>query len=148
MLNVRIDDCVMMLMLVAASYIDIKRKALNYKELLVVMMAAVLCVALKGTINPYSIIPVLIIGIMLFLVSLVTRQGFGMADACVVTAIALSKDFVWAVSTLMCALVIVCIISVIQMLRKKMTKKSSIPFIPFITAGYIMSFVFGKGGLV
>lgn len=75
----------------------------------------------------------------LFVVSLLTKGSIGMGDAKLFAVIGLMSGSFCTYSTLLVSLVLCAIVSLIGLATKKMTRKDSLPFGPFIAVGYILS---------
>lgn len=74
----------------------------------------------------------IIIGVILFLMSKVTRGGIGMGDALVFAFISLIVGWRMAITVLILALVLSGCIGIVLFVFKKASRKTTIPFMPFI----------------
>lgn len=77
--------------------------------------------------------------VFLALVSLISKGALGFGDAKLFGVIGLTSGSFCTYSTLLVSLVISAVISIINIVRKKMGRKDSFPFGPCITAGYIVA---------
>lgn len=76
--------------------------------------------------------------VFLGLISILTKGSLGFGDAKLFGVIGLTCGSFCTYSTLFVSLVISAVISIISIARKKMDRKTSFPFGPCITAGYII----------
>lgn len=74
--------------------------------------------------------------VFLALVSLVSRGALGFGDAKLFGVIGLISGSFCTYSTLLLSLIISAVVSIVSIVRKKMTRKDTIPFGPCIAIGY------------
>lgn len=82
-------------------------------------------------------IVLLVMGVFLFLVSVCTRGALGLGDVWTILILGLvmeQEKYLW---TVLAAWVGAAVFSSILLILKKAGKKTEIPFIPFLLAGYI-----------
>lgn len=77
--------------------------------------------------------------VFLALVSFATKGALGFGDAKLFGIIGITGGAFCTYSTLLISLVISAVISIVNLARKKMSRKDSLPFGPCITAGYILT---------
>ncbi|SEF68651.1 hypothetical protein [Lachnospira multipara] len=124
------------------SYMDLKRKEVSLWALLVyglMMIVNLLClfftkdkIDLKELILSLSFMLILIIMSLLF-------KAIAIADSITVGLVALTNGFLIALSSFFLAMLAAAVFSLIGLALKKLKRKATIPFIPFLLAGYLIS---------
>ena len=83
------------------------------------------------------------VGILFLLVSKVTREGFGYGDSWAILALGIYLGL-WGVRDVLAGtFCLLAAASLICLTAKKMSRKHTIPFIPFLAAGYLLSVLTG-----
>lgn len=77
---------------------------------------------------------------MLFVVSIISKQGIGMGDVKLIGSLGLILGMINCYSVLFYALVVLVIYALVNWIRKKINMKSQIPFAPFVYFGYVVCF--------
>ena len=80
------------------------------------------------------------VGILFLLVSKVTREGFGYGDSWAILALGIYLGL-WGVLDVLAGTF--CLLAAASLTAKKMSRKHTIPFIPFLAAGYLLSVLTG-----
>ena len=80
---------------------------------------------------------------ILALTNIFIKNGIGMGDAKLFGVIGLFIGINGVYNTLFYSLAVLIIYSIVMMIRKQLTKKSQIPFAPFIFVGYLITFCMG-----
>ncbi len=75
----------------------------------------------------------------LAIVSIITKGAIGFGDAKLFGIIGLISGSFCTYSTLLISLLLSAVISIVEIARKKMGRKDSLPFGPFIAVGYIVA---------
>ena len=124
------------------SYMDLKRKEVSLWALLVyglMMIVNLPClfftkdkIDLKELILSLSFMLILIIMSLLF-------KAIAIADSITVGLVALTNGFLIALSSFFLAMLAAAVFSLIGLALKKLKRKATIPFIPFLLAGYLIS---------
>lgn len=86
-------------------------------------------------------------GILFLLLSRVTKEGMGYGDSWGILILGGFLGFKRLLTVLVTAFFLLAIAAVILLSRKKMTRKCSIAFFPFLTSGYIV-LLFTEGGIL
>ncbi len=133
------------ILVLCASVIDFKRKiipnflivlGLVFRVLIYIYEAVFLSSELKSVfIN--DLIGFAIGFVLLAVVSLVSKGAIGFGDAKLFGVIGLISGSFCTYSTLLISLIASACVSLIRIARKKMGRKDSMPFGPFIAVGYI-----------
>ena len=83
------------------------------------------------------------VGILFLLVSKVTREGFGYGDSGAILALGIYLGLWGVLDVLAGTFCLLAAASLICLTAKKMSRKHTIPFIPFLAAGYLLSVLTG-----
>ena len=83
------------------------------------------------------------VGILFLLVSKVTREGFGYGDSWAILALGIYLGLWGVLDVLAGTFCLLAAVSLICLTAKKMSRKHTIPFIPFLAAGYLLSVLTG-----
>ena len=83
------------------------------------------------------------VGILFLLVSKVTREGFGYGDSWAILALGIYLGRWGVLDVLAGTFCLLAAASLICLTAKKMSRKHTIPFIPFLAAGYLLSVLTG-----
>ena len=83
------------------------------------------------------------VGILFLLVSKVTREGFGYGDSWAILALGIYLGLWGVLDVLAGTFCLLAAASLICLTAKKMSRNHTIPFIPFLAAGYLLSVLTG-----
>ena len=83
------------------------------------------------------------VGILFLLVCKVTREGFGYGDSWAILALGIYLGLWGVLDVLAGTFCLLAAASLICLTAKKMSRKHTIPFIPFLAAGYLLSVLTG-----
>lgn len=124
------------------SYMDLKRKEVSLWALLVygLMMIVNLLYLFftKDKIDLKELILSLSFMLILMIMSLLFK-AIAIADSITVGLVALTNGFLIALSSFFLAMLAAAVFSLIGLALKKLKRKATIPFIPFLLAGYLIS---------
>lgn len=124
------------------SYMDLKRKEVSLWALLVyglMMIVNLLCLFFtKDKIDLKELILSLSFMLILMIMSLLFK-AIAIADSITVGLVALTNGFLIALSSFFLAMLAAAVFSLIGLALKKLKRKATIPFIPFLLAGYLIS---------
>lgn len=127
--------------LIVMSVIDIKRKSIHIGMLIVIggIAAAIRVVHSTSETSELNIYELLIITGFTLAMSLVCAftHMLGVADVVVIGILALAIGIRKAISVLIVAMMVVCIVCGVLLILKKLRRKDTIPFIPFILVSYM-----------
>ena len=73
------------------------------------------------------------------LVSKVTREGFGYGDSWAILALGIYLGLWGVLDVLVGTFCFLAVAALVCLTAKKMSRKHTIPFIPFLAAGYLLS---------
>ena len=125
--------------LIVMSVIDIKRKSIHIGMLtamgvIVAGIRVVQSVCGTAKLNKYELLVITGLTLVMSLMCAITHM-LGVADAVVIVALAIGIRK--AISVFIGAMMAVCVISGILLILKKLRRKDTIPFIPFILLSYM-----------
>jgi leader peptidase (prepilin peptidase)/N-methyltransferase len=124
------------IMLFVAGIVDIRKLSIS-RRYIVLLGAA--CIAALLTQKSPSLITALsgtLIGMCALGISLIAGEQLGRGDGFVLVAIGLVLGFRGSLVVVSIASIIMCIIAIVMLAFKKGNKKTKLPFIPAIFAGY------------
>ncbi len=82
--------------------------------------------------------------ILLFFLSLISKGGLGMGDVKIISAVAFITGLETAFYMVFFGMIICMGVSIYLLLFKKMSKKDTIPFGPFLYIGFLLTVLFGN----
>lgn len=130
------------IMLFGAGIADIKRLAVS--RLYIAAMYIVCILTLLTTKSPDLIgaLSGAVVGICTLGISIISDEQIGKGDGLIIAALGLVLGFRGCLSVVCIASMIMCLVAVILLAFKKAGKKTKLPFIPALFAGYTIFFVF------
>lgn len=140
-----IKFCLFFVILMICSIKDIKEKEIPNKVIItgILLGLAVCTISFDTEILLDSVITCVITGFILYLVSMATKGGLGMGDMKLMAVCGLFLGFSQTTSVLLISLLLTGVIGIGYILLKKASLKSTIPFAPFITAGFVINLLIG-----
>lgn len=134
---------VLIVLLLLSSYQDIKKKEIG----LLPMAIGIAIIFFLNFLNYENInwtekaLAVSIGGVLIFL-SFISKGQIGIGDGLLFAVIGFGVGFWNSLSILMCSLLIASVFSCYLIIIKKKRKSTEIPFVPFVTIGYITWLIF------
>ncbi len=127
--------------LIVMSVIDIKRKSIHIGMLATMGVIAagirvVQSVCGTAKLNIYELLVIIGLTLVMSLICAITHM-LGVADAVVIGILALAIGIRKAVSVFIGAMMVVCVVIGILLMLKKLRRKDTVPFIPFILLSYM-----------
>lgn len=129
--------------LVSLSVVDIHYRRIPV-DMLVLMNAAV--VLYQILVRRESILLVAGgagVGVLFFLISRVTREGIGYGDSWAILILGIYLGLWGILEILAVTFLLLTVAAVFCLARKRMSRKKTIPFYPFLAAGYLVCIVAG-----
>lgn len=77
------------------------------------------------------------VGILFLVISRVTEEAFGYGDSILILVMGIFVGFWDILYLLMAAFSMAAVFSAVMMIRRRFSRKSSFPFVPFLAAAYI-----------
>lgn len=127
------------------TYIDIKSKYVNSYICIIFGIAGVLYKSFIMDRSLLSIPMAILPGIIIMIISIISKESIGKGDAFVVSIMGLYIGSINTILVLFHGVMISCFIGVICMLFMKKSKSYRIPFIPFLSMGFLIQIM--NGGL-
>lgn len=132
-------------MLLLLSVIDIRYKKVPLILLIVSNLGALWYQCVMNETDTWLLFMGFAVGILFFFISRVSREGIGYGDSWGIMVLGIFMG-IWGVLEVLAASFLLLILAgIVCMLRGKLNRKSTLPFFPFLTAGYVM--VVFLGGL-
>lgn len=126
-----------------SSVIDIRWRKVPVRLLLIFSGVVIGMVLFNGNQDCWLLIGGISIGILFFIVSRLTNESIGYADSWMILLLGICQGFWGLLGTLTDAMFLLAIISLALIVVKPKMRKSRLPFLPFLTAGYIFYLLTG-----
>ena len=119
---------------------DIREQAVSY-EIIIVSVICALAVLVYNKDNTWwnYILSGIGYAAVFMMISRMTRSAIGIGDAFITGVIGLYLGFFHALIVVFYAFLLGGLISIILFLMKKVSRQTTLPFVPFLTAGFIVS---------
>lgn len=116
---------------------DIKKKEISCIAVILGVMGIIFVFVINGDISLWNMAGGSVVGITMMLISKISKGQVGMGDGVVLVATGLGLGLWNNLILLMYALFFVAVFSAVLLIRKKNTRKDTIPFMPFLFLGFI-----------
>lgn len=123
--------------LVVSSIKDIKRRRISMSIIVPGIIILLICLPFRNNISVVNGLFGTIVGISMIGIGRLSRWQIGMGDGIILILTGIGLGFWENAFLLLYALLLIFLFSVILLFLKKITKKTTLPFIPFIFLGYI-----------
>jgi leader peptidase (prepilin peptidase) / N-methyltransferase len=123
--------------LLLCSVQDIKRKEIHISMLFIGIILGLVGAFFILETSIQNRILGLALGVMLLLLNVVTKGQIGIADAIIVSTIGITLGFYITSGILLLAVFLSAIVSLVLMILRRVKRKTTIPFIPFLLAGFV-----------
>lgn len=140
--------------------IDFKHKLVPNKALIYALIARGVVLALeiiiyfisnKSEVPQYfmgDITAMLILFAFMFIVNLITKGGVGMGDVKLIGVLAVWVGFALAFYGLLLGLCVSAIYCGYKLVEKKIDRKDTVPFVPFLAIGFVLALVLWVIGII
>lgn len=126
--------------LIVCAVADIKKQEISVWLFVILGIAAIVgCVTCEEQ-RGYMIVVSMLPGVLLMILAKVTEQSIGYGDGMILAEIGLAAGVGKCMLILAAALAMAGIFSLGVIVIKKVDKKYTIPFVPFITVAYVVVF--------
>ncbi len=142
-----VDQVLGLAALLALSVLDIRRKRLNAAALAVCGLGAVLGQLCIRRTDPWLILGGVLTGGVFLLLSRVTAQGIGYGDSLLILILGIYLGLWQLLEVLAGALFLLFLTAVPLLAFRHMSRKYTLPFLPFLTGGYLAWFL-EEGGIL
>lgn len=148
-----------LLMLVICSYTDLRKRQISVRVLAVFLILAagfmsgaylfgsryqIIKNCLIYDLKPESIVFALIPGVILLVISLLTKEAIGRGDVCVVGLLGLMTGFDAVFAMLFISMAACALCGIAFMVIRGKSKKDTLPYIPFLLGAYLVIIVNNK----
>jgi leader peptidase (prepilin peptidase)/N-methyltransferase len=123
------------------TYTDIKDKCINVNICIVFGVIGLIYKYFCNSIGLMSVAMAILPGILLLMISIISKGSVGKGDAVVTGTMGLYVGGVKTILILSNGILILCIVGIICMLIMKKDKSYRIPFVPFLTIGFIYQII-------
>lgn len=130
------------ILLLQATYTDIKRREISVMVLLIFGFLSILCLVFGMRINTLDFILGVMPGIVLAIISIITKGELGMGDAIVILVLGAYFGFVEICEILLFALLFSALFSILLLIFKRTSLKREYPFVPFLLGSFIFVHIF------
>lgn len=128
---------ILAIMLIIYSIQDIKRKKINLLLLIIVIPILLVCLYIEDKLRINSYLFGLILGIGLYIFSILSRGQFGRGDAVIIGIIGLGTGFWNSLIIFFYGLLLAAVYSAILLVKNGFKRNIKIPFVPFLFLGYL-----------
>lgn len=125
-------------MLFAAGIVDIRKRQVSRRQLLILLAACCAVLPLKEDFNVFDTVGGLAVGLCAIGVSVATREQIGTGDGIVIAAIGIvlgARKCLWLVFA---ASFIMGVQAILVLMLKRGGRQTKLPFLPAIFAGYVL----------
>lgn len=134
----KISDCGILCGLILVSAYDIRWRRIPVK-LLVLFSAMVISYRFYDrSLDWWLIVGGVVIGVIFLAVSKKTGESIGYADSWMILLLGIYQGFWGILGTLTGAMFILAVVSLIFIVTKQKSKNWTLPFLPFLAAGYFI----------
>lgn len=141
-----IRECIIFLVLIVAAVSDMKSRSISVRFLRVCAAGSILCAGYQiatGELNHWLVCTGIFVGICFLLISKLTEEAMGYGDSLMVLFLGIIVGF-WDILTILAITFLLLLCVTIPVLwKKKMSRKFSLPFLPFLTGGYLCFLIMG-----
>ncbi|MCR5654547.1 MAG: prepilin peptidase [Lachnospiraceae bacterium] len=126
------------LFLTGLSIVDLKRKQVPRLPLVAVGVLGIIGVSGAGRAETASVLIALLVGAAFLWLAFVTEQAIGYGDVATIVVLGLYCGIYVLILSLMIAFLAAFLVGMILWITKRKGKKDQIPFLPFLTIGYVV----------
>lgn len=137
-----IQVVLVLVLLVIASIEDVRKREISGALLLGLAVVSLVCGVFsiyRGQNTGFDVVMSLLPGAFVMLLAWITREGIGYGDGLLLLAMGPVIGFGGLVMGLVIAFFASGVLSIILMIFKKVGKRYSFPFVPFMTVGMVVS---------
>lgn len=124
------------MLLIIGSIYDIKYKSLPYWFLMIGGVLAIVLAVILKPVGLWEMAGGLLLGLLLFGISFLTRGGLGKGDGIFLGIIGLNLGFSAAFSIFTGALLLAALLAILLVIVRRVNRKTAFPFLPFLGVSY------------
>ena len=132
-----IDKVICLLFLIIVAVRDIQIKRISLCALITGGILSLIYQVFLGKMDLLLILGGVLTGGVFLLISKVTREGVGYGDSFLILILGIYLGFYQLLMVLSMAFFLLLCVSVPVLWLKKMSRKYTLPFLPFLTGGYL-----------
>jgi leader peptidase (prepilin peptidase)/N-methyltransferase len=129
-----------LVLLLAVSYQDYRRKEISVRLLLIMGIVGTLIQIFEKSVTLGSWIGGILLGMLLLFLGFVTEEQIGYGDGWLVLVMGMSLGFGISILSLLLALGLSALAGGILLILKRVNRNDRIPFAPFLLAGCLICF--------
>ena len=140
-----IEKIIVLLFLVIGAVWDLKKKSVP-KKYLCIWSAFVMFFLISDFIGRRNITDMLlsmIPGLVCVFLAFITREQLGYGDGWVIMLLGLFLDFKYVLKIIFVAFCILTVVIVFLFIFRKVGRRTTLPFLPFLLMGYLVCVFFG-----
>ena len=126
-------NVIMGVYLISLSYSDMKRRKLSVGVIVLGFLSALVFQAITGIESWRAVAGGILTGFLFMGISRLTEEKIGYGDSLLITFLGMWKLLI----LLLGAFGLAAAVSILLMIKRKFTRKSMIPFVPFLTVAYM-----------
>ena len=133
----KISEMLCLLLLIVISVRDIQSRTVSVLLLIIAGIVSMMYQICVGKMGWLSVAGGAAVGGVFLLISKVTRESFGYGDSIGISILGVFLGFLRVLTVLSIAFFLLLWVSIPVLWKKKMSKKYTLPFYPFLTCGYL-----------
>ena len=138
-----VSQMICMGILISLSIVDIYFRKIPTDILVMATISAVIYQIIERNMDLWLIAGGAGMGMLFFLFSKITREGFGYGDSWAIFILGIYLGLWNLVEVLVGAFFLVFVVSVVGLTVRKMSRRYKLPFFPFLAAGYLANILVG-----
>ncbi|MDF2905078.1 MAG: putative rane protein [Herbinix sp.] len=145
-----VDEIIILIlgaMLLCCAIQDLRNKKVTLWVLIIGAVLTVGCLPFAHNLSIAGRIGGLAVGLAVVLLSKVTEGKIGMGDGILLCISGLSLGFWCNLELFGIALLLAAMLSILLLILRRVNRKQSIPFVPFLFVGYLILFVASNGSM-
>ena len=124
--------------LAAAAIADVRKRSLNIIFLSIGFTVGFVLQTVSGRLSLWEMLLGAALGGAAAIISALSRQAIGYGDSFMIAACGVWLGFSECVPVILCALLLAAVCGAVMMIFKKAKARDSLPFVPFLLAGYLI----------
>lgn len=130
--------------LFAESIVDIKRKKVHVSGAILLAVMGIIMLFVEQRFSVITFLMSESVGIILYMISVLTEEKLGRGDAIYVLALGTLLDIREMMLVCMISFCLASFVGILLLILKKVEKQHKLAYLPFLTAGYLF-YTIGNG---
>lgn len=135
-----VGNVIMGVYLISLSYSDMKRRKLSVGVIVLGFLSALVFQAITGIESWRAVAGGILTGFLFMGISRLTEEKIGYGDSLLIIVLGTFLGMWKLLILLLGAFGLAAAVSILLMIKRKFTRKSMIPFVPFLTVAYTVSY--------